>query len=138
MQCNTLGWGPPPVSKDIKKRMDKMKEELNNIAANNTYQFSTNLTREEHKLLAMLQKNDDFIIATSDKNLGPCILEREVYIQRCLKEHLSNTTTYQQLDDDEASFRFNAIRIRLSQIIKDAALRKQLAKNENFFLKRGS
>ena len=47
-----------------------------------------------HQLLKTLQNNDDFIIVASDKNLGPCIIEREMYIERFLEEHLSDITTY--------------------------------------------
>ena len=35
------------------------------------------MTREEYTLLEELKNNDDFIIVPADKNLGPCIVERE-------------------------------------------------------------
>ena len=33
------------------------------------------------------------IIIEADKNLGPCIMEQEAYIQRCIEEHLGDSAT---------------------------------------------
>ena len=38
----------------------------------------------------------------ADKNLGPCILEREDYIRRCIEEHLSDAKTYKIVSNARA------------------------------------
>jgi hypothetical protein len=50
----------------------------------------------QENLLHNLRHHNDFIILPSDKNLGPCILEREEYIRRVL-DNLADDTTYRQL-----------------------------------------
>ena len=57
---------------------------------------TSNLTPYQQKLLADLRRSKEFIVLPSDKNLGPCILEREEYVVRVL-EHLADDTTYRQL-----------------------------------------
>ena len=49
-----------------------------------------------------LKDNDLFIVVHGDKNLGPCILERNFYIYRGFAEHLGNTRNYKQLDATRA------------------------------------
>ena len=50
---------------------------------------------------------------SSDKNLGPVIMERETYIKRALSDHLLNDTNYKQLTYHEAT---NAIATTRGQI----------------------
>ncbi|CAJ1933159.1 unnamed protein product [Cylindrotheca closterium] len=61
----------------------------------------SNLTPIQQYLLTTLHHKPDFIVFNSDKNLGPVLLEREVYVQRCLTDHLL-TETYQQLSPKDA------------------------------------
>ena len=61
-----------------------------------------NLTHSQYKLLHFFKDNDQYIVVEGDKNLGPCILERESYIRRGCLDHLSNTRNYQQLDHHTA------------------------------------
>jgi hypothetical protein len=70
-----------------------------------------NLTPYQQKLLHDLRKSKDFIIFPSDKNLGPCILERQEYIQRVLA-HLADDTTYRQLSADEADKNISKVSAR--------------------------
>jgi mannose-1-phosphate guanylyltransferase len=52
------------------------------------------LTRYQQRLLESLQNSEDLIILPSDKNLGPCIIERPKHIQATL-DHLSGMATYE-------------------------------------------
>ena len=48
-------------------------------------------------------KNDQkFIIIAADKNLGPCIMDIELYITRCLKDHLNKADTYEEVTEMDA------------------------------------
>ena len=62
-----------------------------------------NLSREQHKLMKLLQSDDRFIVCQTDKNLGPAILERDAYIKLTLKDHLSDRSTYQLLSKEESA-----------------------------------
>ena len=61
--------------------------------------MATNLAPHKQRLLNELRENLDFIVFPADKNLGPCIIERDRYIAACL-DHLSDTTTYRRLDQE--------------------------------------
>jgi hypothetical protein len=39
---------------------------------------------------------------TTDKTLGPAIMERSTYITRCLQDHLLETATYKRLTPADA------------------------------------
>ena len=61
-----------------------------------------NLTPSQLRLLRSLTKHKDVIVAPSDKNLGPVILDRDVYVKKCLQNHLLSPT-YKQLSLAEAN-----------------------------------
>ena len=78
----TPGWTPEIASQELEKAITKMEKTLNHAAKLNQHWFTTNLTKQQQELLQLLQNHNNFIIALSDKNLGPCILERDVYIKQ--------------------------------------------------------
>ena len=90
-------WIPPFTSCEIEEDIDNMEKALEKSIKSNKYRYTTNMTREDHILLKEWQDNDDFIIVPADKNLEPCIVEREEYIKRYVKEHLSNSKTYRRM-----------------------------------------
>ncbi len=61
------------------------------------------MTQVQRRTLSELQQRKDLIVLSTDKNLGPCILARSVYIQRALQEHLLNVDNYCQLPPEEAT-----------------------------------
>ena len=46
--------------------------------------------------------HDKYIILLADKNLGPCVINREIYIRKCLTQHLSDKSTYERISKDIA------------------------------------
>jgi hypothetical protein len=68
---------------------------------------ATNITKLQQQQLNLLRNNEEFIILNADKNLGPCIIERKLYIQNVLSEHLKNGNTYTNLSETEATERIN-------------------------------
>jgi hypothetical protein len=56
-----------------------------------------NLSPNQWQCLQELAARDDLIIYPTDKNLGPCIVERNRYISQVLSEHLTNTINYTML-----------------------------------------
>ena len=62
----------------------------------------SNLLTHQHLALRHLQLQKEFLVVQCDKNLGPAILEYDIYILRALKDHLLKTDTYRQLSYVEA------------------------------------
>ena len=62
----------------------------------------SNLLRHHESLLDSLRQSTTHIVFPSDKNLGPVIVERSIYIQRALQDHLLNKNTYKRLSPHEA------------------------------------
>ena len=61
----------------------------------------SNILPFQHKLLAWLKEQDEYLIAKTDKGLGPCAIEFHRYIKDALV-HLNDFSTYQSLTEDEA------------------------------------
>lgn len=77
---------------------------------------SPNLLPLQAATLYQLKNDPTFIVFSTDKNLGPAIIERRVYIQRALSDHL-RTDTYRQLTPNEANNRMTAIKRILRNFI---------------------
>ena len=69
----------------------------------------SNLLPHQRNALRYLQHQNQFVIAQCDKNLGPAIIEHEVYICRALADHLLDRTTYRQLTPSQAKSYANRI-----------------------------
>ena len=94
----------------------------------------SNLLTYQNNLLTELSKSKQHIILRADKNLGPCILETNTYISRCLNDHLLDKHTYQQLSQREALGKLTIIKMITEQLIRDYS-RAGLDKKTIRFLK---
>jgi hypothetical protein len=103
-------WEPDPCGLlDVEKELTAFRKQFLTLVRNNQPKPTSNLSKRQEKLLAMLRKAKQFIISPTDKNLGPAIMERSQYIQRCFQDHLTNKSTYQRLSTDEATIlRYNS------------------------------
>ena len=61
-----------------------------------------NLSYGKWNLIQSFRWNDHYIIVHGDKNLGPCILDRKIYIHKGCLEHLGNSVNYQSLSKERA------------------------------------
>ena len=113
-------WQPPKASDHIETAIQKFKDDLTNqITTNKSRQRrSHNLLPSHRQLITTFKTNRDFIILPTDKNLGPAILERNIYKQRCLQDHLLDTTTYQQLSHEDADGLLYRAHKQMEYIIK--------------------
>ncbi|CAJ1951612.1 unnamed protein product [Cylindrotheca closterium] len=87
------------INREIQARIDSFSKKLKPPFRRRT--VCSNLTPIQHRLLSTLRHHPDLLVLNSDKNLGPVILEQEVYLRRCLTDHLL-TRPYQQLSQEEA------------------------------------
>lgn len=88
------------ASPEIEEGIDAFEREYREIR-NKRYRKPTppNLSAAQILLATQQKLNDWTIVVPSDKNLGPCILDREEYITRAMKEHLGDEETYAILDE---------------------------------------
>jgi hypothetical protein len=61
------------------------------------------LSPSQRHVLSELTKRPDLIVLPTDKNLGPCVIERKVYIKQVLEEHLHQKQNYEQLSPESAT-----------------------------------
>jgi len=113
-------WKPPPASNLIEEQLTvfekAIKSQQQKHQNSKCLRSFKNLTTHQLQTLKTLQKNTNFIIKPTDKNLGPAIMDTTQYIQQVLKEHLL-TTDYKQLTHLEAKNRMEKIQSNLKQII---------------------
>jgi hypothetical protein len=96
----------------------------------------SNLLPHQRFLLRELRNNKDFVIIQADKNLGPCILERDIYIKKALSDHLLDTNTYQQLTAIQRQDKIIDLKFKLQNFIE--TYEQKLDKVDIKFLQRSS
>lgn len=91
-------WDPPHASPEVEAALSNFARRLRQEHRKYNYRWSKpNITIQQHHLLNYLKDHPTLIIIPSDKNLGPVIIERRVYIQRCLNDFLAKPTQYERL-----------------------------------------
>jgi len=92
----------------------------------------SNLLRLQRLAFTKLRHDNTLHVFKTDKNLGPAIIEKEIYIRRALDEHLSDTTTYGRLHEFAADHWMEELRDEISTKIINQLPRG----NERTFLQR--
>ena len=92
----------PPASKVIESSLKLFHYEVTRRRAKYLKPTISNIFPHHATLAATLRLHDNYIVVEADKNLGGCILMRDVYIQRAISEHLSNQSVYKPLTDRQA------------------------------------
>jgi hypothetical protein len=77
-------------------------------------------------MLTSLRKAKQFVIMPTDKNLGPAILERSQYIERCFQDHLLNKMTYSRLTEPESKTLCYNARAHIIRAVSQANKKLQL------------
>ena len=86
----------------------------------------SNLLSHQHTDLSNLKKQKDVLVVQCNKNLGPAILEYDIYIKRALQDHLLHRETYRPLSSEEA----HQYAVRIGNLLK-----AWLAKHHSSILK---
>ena len=81
------------ASPDIEKCLANLTAALNTAQARYKKGRPPNLTPRQYSLLVFFKNSDLYIVIEANKNLGPCIMERETYIRRVIEEHLGDSAT---------------------------------------------
>ena len=80
---------------------------------------SFNLNRLQHNTLQALKNNDDIVILLADKNLEPVTMDKSTYIQRVIEDHLSDQSTYQQLQSKIAQQKLDKLHEQLIYLFQN-------------------
>jgi hypothetical protein len=95
-------WMPPHAPDKFEFAFDHFDKLLTDERRSLQWTRRFNLTPSQRHVLSDLTKRPDLIILPTDKNLGPCVIEREKYIAQVLKEHLLHEMNYERLDPETA------------------------------------
>ena len=130
------GFKAPEATPEIEEAMEEFKHRITMASQANIAKAKRkhNLSFMSRKLLKTLPENKEFIIVPTDKNLGPAILEKSTYINRCLHDHLLDASTYKRLTKTEADARLEGAIYQLK--LQVSANRKKLSKADVKFFDR--
>jgi hypothetical protein len=93
-------WHPPLAPDTFEFLFDSFDKQITEARRSLPVTRRYNLTPSQRHVLGELKKRPDLIVLPTDKNLGPCVIERSVYIAQVLQEHLLQTLNYEQLLPD--------------------------------------
>ena len=95
-------YAPPLATDEMEYQLERFEEQLEAATKKLPKECRSNLTLSQQKILQSLKDNKDYIILPSDKNLGPAIMNRSVYKESVLTEHLT-TDAYRHVPPDQAT-----------------------------------
>ena len=98
-------WNPPdhlfPFPRELPRRLLAFQTFLQGIVTRT--KCKPNLLPHQCRALDYLRNQTSLLVVQCDKNLGPAVIEREAYIKLVIRDHLSDTTTYQRLSSTVAA-----------------------------------
>lgn len=109
------------ASEDIEQALNNFEEAVLNDKQQTKQRRKvySNLTPYHWDLIESLRNHDDYIIVEADKNLGPCLLDRQVYIERGCSEHLGNPTNYQEITEQQVFTRMAGLKYKLFHFLSE-------------------
>jgi len=92
-------WTPDAAPPLVEDALRYFKEKLLHATLATRQRHQHNLRSQQRQLLQDLRASHKFIIVSTDKNLGPAILNRDTYKSRALQDHLLlvDQTSYRRL-----------------------------------------
>ena len=84
----------------------------------------SNLLPLQRALLRDLKNSTSHIVMPTDKNLGPAVIERDVYTKRVFDDHLNDKNTYERLTENQADMYFKLLKEQLSKFLQEQDLSK--------------
>ena len=128
-------WNPPdhlyPFPRELPRRIHAFQTFLQGVITRS--KSKPNLLPHQRHALDYLRSQTSLLVVQCDKNLGPAVIEREEYIKLVIRDHLSDTTTYQRLSHHEAAVETKRLQHLLTEWIKKH--KSTLTKYEHRFLR---
>ena len=130
------GWQPPnwDLPPEILARQRNFATKITSLFKK-TRRKDQNLLPFQKRTLAELARRHDILILPADKNLGPCVIDTDTYVQHAYDDHLSNAAAYQQLTEEEANNRLIQLRSNAEKWLKKH--KKSLTIHERAFIRHG-
>ena len=127
-------WTPSPwkITPSVVTHTDNFLQEVGSLFRQK--QCTPNLSFSQLHLLKYLRKKQDFVVVKADKNLGPCILESDQYIQYALTDHLNCRNTYKKLSLDSATKHMEIVHKKIRSFLYKH--RKNLPSNDLKYIRR--
>ena len=72
----------------------------------------------QRQILNDLRDSTELLIVMTDKNLGPAVIERDVYTRRVFQDHLLQAETYRRIDPTEAAEIITTIKMKVGQFLQ--------------------
>ena len=89
----------PPI---IENAISKFEKALTRVFNSRNKKYGTNITKLQENILYYFRNHPEYIILLTDKNLGPCVMNRADYIKQVLLQHLSDASSYERISEDVA------------------------------------
>lgn len=94
---------------DVRLRKFKLKHSFRDLYTERRF-MKPNLDYLQRRALRSLQKRGDLLVVQCDKNLGPALILRKDYVNLIFRDHLSNTSIYEQITERAKTATIDAIR----------------------------
>jgi len=91
--------------------------------ANKRKPKGTNITKLQENTLHYFQNHQEFTVLLADKNLGPCVMNREDCINQCVLQHLSNSECYERTSKEVAEMHLKESVAEFLEFVKQPGLR---------------
>ncbi len=79
---------------------------------------SPNLLLFQRQILNDLRDSKELLIVMTNKNLGPAVIERDVYTRRVFEDHLLQADTYRRIEPTEAAEIITTIKMKVGQFLQ--------------------
>lgn len=96
-------WVPDPAPYHAELALENFDRALATTTTTLPWTRRYNLTPSQRHVMSELSKRKDLITLPSDKNLGPCIIERYKYIKSVGQEHLLNPHNYECIPPNQTA-----------------------------------
>jgi hypothetical protein len=109
-------WSPPIVNRDAEHALAQFENKVTSLQTKLPTTRRFNLSQPQRNVISELALRPDLIVYPTDKNLGPSVSERPLYIRQFLTEHLLNSANYEFIPPDTIATELAAQRARFLAI----------------------
>lgn len=110
-------WTPDNISIEFRARISDFERQIKKSSIR--HKIPPNLHPFQQAGLRFLKARPDLHVWESDKNLGPVLSSKTLYIKRVFEDHLNDSTTYRELTQQTAHNRITAVKRIVNKFIQD-------------------
>lgn len=110
-------WDPDLCeNKEVERAMKRFLTSIHRERRRYSKPILSNIFPHHWRLIRHLKNHDQYIVVEADKNLGGCILNRDVYISRAIQDHLGDSNVYRRISQEEAYDHQKSLGIELKNL----------------------